>query len=166
MKLSTREDIEAPIDAVYDAVSDFDAIERRLQARGIPVARDPSAPAEGPKRRWMAEVALRGRRYDIVAELAEVMEGRGYRVESSSSGVICHSVVDLVALSKTRTRMLVSLDLRPTTLSSRLLVQSLRLAKGRLTERLAARAWEFARRVEAGETLAVASQFDSKSSDQ
>ena len=96
-------------------------------------------------------MSWRGRGHHIVAELAEVLEGRGYTVESASGGVVCHSVVDLVALSKTRTRMLVSLDLRPTSLSSRLLVQSLRLAKGRLTERLKARAGEFARRVEAGE---------------
>lgn len=150
MKLSTREDIEAPIGTVFAAVSDFDAIERRLLARGVSVARDPSAPAAGPGRRWTADVTWRGRNHHIVAELVEVTEGRGYRVESSSGGVVCHSVIDLVALSKSRTRMLVSLDLRPTTLSSRLLVQSLRLAKGRLTERLQTRAWEFARRVEAG----------------
>lgn len=46
------------------------------------------------------------------------------------------TVVGLVALLKTRTRILVSLDLRPTTLSSRLLVQSLKLAKDKLTNRL------------------------------
>ncbi len=151
MKLSTREDIEAPISAVFDAVSDFDAIERRLVARGVAVRRDAAAPDAGPGRRWTADVAWRGRTHHIVAELAEVTEGQGYRIVSSSGGVVCESVVDLVALSKTRTRMLVSLDLRPTTLSSRLLVQSLKLARARLTERLSTRAWEFARRVEAGE---------------
>ena len=104
MKLSTREDIEAPIGVVFDAVSDFDGIERRLQARGIRVARDPDAPSEGPGRRWTADVSWRGRGHHIVAELAEVLEGRGYTVESASGGVVCHSVVDLVALSKTRTR--------------------------------------------------------------
>lgn len=150
MKLSTREDIEAPIGKVHAAVSDFDAIEGRLRARGVPVARDPEAPFEGPGRRWTADVTWRGRRHHILAELADVTEGQGYRVVSSSGGVVCDTVIDLVALSKTRTRMLVSLDLRPTTLSSRLLVQSLRLAKGRLTERLEARVWEFARRVETG----------------
>ncbi|MEO1026387.1 MAG: SRPBCC family protein, partial [Pseudomonadota bacterium] len=59
-------------------------------------------------------------------------------------GLECMGVVDLVALSKARTRMLVSLDLKPTTLSSRLMVQSLRLAKGSLNRRFKARVAQFA----------------------
>jgi hypothetical protein len=60
------------------------------------------------------------------------------------------TVVDMVALSRTRTRLLVSMELRPTTLSSRLLVQSLRLAKARLNGRLKSRMQEFAHRMETG----------------
>lgn len=61
------------------------------------------------------------------------------------------TVVDLVALSRTRTRLFVSMELRPTTLSARLLLQSLRLAKGRLTGRLKTRMAEFGQRIEAGQ---------------
>lgn len=150
MKLSAREDIEAPIAEVFAAASDFDAIERRLRLRGVSVERDAAAPAEGVGRRWVAEAEWRGRRHRIEAELIAVEDGQSYAIESLSGGVACLSVVDLVALSKTRTRMLVSLELRPTTLSSRLLIQSLRLAKGRLSTRLKDRAAEFGRRVEAG----------------
>jgi hypothetical protein len=150
MKLSTREDIDAPIAEVFAAVSDFDSIEKRLRQRGVSVERDAVAPPAGAGRRWQAVASWRGRQHRILAELIEVDEGQGFAIESASGGVVCLSVVDLVALSKTRTRMLVSLDLRPTTLSSRLLIQSLRLAKGRLSERLSARAAEFARRIEAG----------------
>lgn len=148
MKLSTREDIEAPIGEVFAAASDFDAIERRLRQRGVSLDRDPDAPPAGVGRRWSVDVTWRGRAHRVVSELVSVDQDQGYAIESTSGGVVCLSVVDLVALSKTRTRMLVSLDLRPTTLSSRLLIQSLRLAKGRLSERLKMRAAEFARRVE------------------
>lgn len=150
MKISTREDINAPIADVYAAVSDFPLIERRLKARGVTLECDPDAPLSGVGRRWLAEASWRGRSHRIEAELAEVTEGQGYVVQSSSGGVVGVTVVDLVALSKTRTRMLMSIDLRPTSLSSRLLVQSLRLAKGRLTNRLKARLSEFGRRVERG----------------
>lgn len=150
MKLATREDIEAPIAEVFAAVCDFDAIESRLRQRGVSVEHDPAAPDAGPGRRWLAEVSWRGRRHRIVAELIEVDEGQGFAIESRSGGVVCLSVVDLVALSRTRTRMLVSLDLQSTTLSSRLLIQSLRLARGRLSARLKARVAEFARRIETG----------------
>lgn len=150
MKISTRQDIEAPLDSVYAAVTDFGAIERQLRKRGVTLERDPSAPGEGVGRRWLAEVSWRGRAHPVASELTAMTPGRGIEVVSTSGGVVCATVVDLVALSRTRTRMLVSVEARPTTISSRLLVQSLKLAKGRLTERLEARAGDFARRIESG----------------
>lgn len=150
MKLSTREDIEAPIDTVFARASDFAAIERQLAKRGVEILPDADAPSSGVGRRWSARASWRGRDHLIRSELVAYQAGRGYAVESTSGGVVCTTVVDLVALSRTRTRLLLSLDLRPTGLSSRLLLQSLKLAKGRLTDRLKSRVSDFARRVESG----------------
>ena len=85
---------------------------------------------------------------DARAELIEITEGQGYAIESTSGGVICISVMDLVALSQNRTRMLVSLELRPTTLSSRLLLHSLKLAKSNLDRKFKTRVNELAKRIE------------------
>lgn len=150
MKLSTRQDIEAPIGAVFAAATNFAAVERRLEGRGVWVERDPTAPQRGPGMVWNARGSWRGRSHEIRTELVSLEEDRGMVLRSVSGGVECTTVVDLVALSRVRTRMLISLDLRPTTLASRLLVQSLKLAKRRLTERLKTRLAEFAERVEAG----------------
>lgn len=148
MKISTREDISAPIEDVFAAVSDFGAIERLFQRRGIVIERDAGAPANGVGRRWVARANWRGRKHRIEAELIELTPDRGYTIESRTGGVVSTTVVDLVRLAPKQTRMLLSVDLRPTTLSSRLLVQSLKLAKGRLTERLKVRASDFAREIE------------------
>lgn len=144
MKLSTREDIDAPIGTVFQAVTDFDGFERQMLRRGIDVTRDDSCPADQAGARWSASFSWRGRQHDLDAELVAIEIDQGYAIESRSGGVVCMGVVDLVALSKGRTRLFVSLDLRPTTLSSRLFVQSLRLAKGSLTRRLKARVADFA----------------------
>lgn len=144
MKLSTREDIDAPIDTVYQAVTDFDAFERQLLRRGVDVTRDESCPTDAPGVRWKAKFDWRGRAQDLDAELVAIDAGQGYAIEGKASGVLCMSVVDLVSLSKTRTRLFVSMDLRPTTLSSRLFVHSLKLAKGSLGRRFKARVAEFA----------------------
>ena len=144
MKFSTREDIEAPIDNVFKAVSDFDAFERRMLRRGVDITRDEATALDQVGARWKAKFSWRGRLHDVDAELVTLDPGEGYAIESMSSGVECMSTVDLVALSKARTRMFVSIDLKPTTLSSRLLVQSLRLAKGNLSRRFKARVQEFA----------------------
>ena len=147
MKLSSREDIEAPIGTVYLAVTDFDLFERQILRRGIDITRDESICATDIGAKWQASFPWRGRSHDVDAALVSIEPDTGFAIESKSGGVICMGVVDLVALSKSRTRLFVSLDLRPTTLSSRLFVQSMKLAKGSLTRRFKARVSEFAGRI-------------------
>ncbi|MCV6595131.1 MAG: SRPBCC family protein [Silicimonas sp.] len=144
MKLSTREDIDAPIATVYKAVSDFDAFERQLLRRGVDVTRDDSHPLDAPGLRWQARFDWRGKPQALDAELIAIEPNQGYTIESKASGVVALSVVDLVALSKTRTRLFVSVDLRPTTLTSRLFVHSLKLGKSALSRRFKARVSDFA----------------------
>ncbi len=144
MKFSAREDIDAPIETVFVAVSDFDAFERRMLRRGVDITRDEAIPLDEIGARWKAKFTWRGRSYDVDAELVALEPGTSYAIESLSNGVETMATVDLVALSKTRTRLFVSLELKPKTLSSRLFVQSLRLAKGNLSRRFKARVSEFA----------------------
>ncbi len=148
MKFSTREDIDASIETVYEAVTDFDGFERQLLRRGIDVTRDDTKPSDERGARWDAEFAWRGRSQKLEAELVSIELNESYAVESRSGGIVCMGVVDLVPLSKARTRLFVSLDLKPTTLSSRLFIQSLRLAKGTLTRKFKARVSEFAGRIQ------------------
>lgn len=144
MKFSTREDIDAPIDQVFQAVTDFDGIERRLLRRGIDLTRDESCPQNQVGARWRANFKWRGRAYQLDARLVEMTDGQRCGIESHVGGLTSMGEVDLVPLSKTRTRMFVSLDLKPSTLSSRLMVQSLRLAKGSLNRRFKSRVAQFA----------------------
>ena len=144
MKLSTREDIDAPISAVFDAVTDFDGFERQLLRRGVDVTRDESHPLDVPGATWQARFDWRGRPQNLEAELVSIEAEQGYAIESRASGVVAMSVVDLVALSRARTRLFVSIDLRPTTLTSRLFIHSLKLGKGALTRRFKARVADFA----------------------
>ena len=55
---------------------------------------------------------------------------------------------ELVALSKNRTRVMMSVDIKPLNLSARLLVQSLKLAKTSLTKKFKLRVSEFAKTLE------------------
>ncbi|MEM7751892.1 MAG: SRPBCC family protein [Pseudomonadota bacterium] len=144
MKFSTREDIDAPIQDVYTAVADFEAFERRMLRRGVDITRDDSKPIDQVGACWKAQFSWRDRLFDVDAELIALAPGESFVIESKSNGVECLGTVDLVALSKARTRMFVALDLTPTTLSSRLLLQSLRLAKSNLTRRFKTRVHEFA----------------------
>ena len=144
MKFSTREDIEAPVGKVYEAVTDFDGFERQMLRRGIDVARDEHCPPPNAGARWKARIKWRKRQHEVEAELVAVDPGNGYAIESRGAGIVCLAVVDLVPLSKSRTRLLVSADLKPTTLSSRLFIQTLKLTKRSLARRFKQRVAKFA----------------------
>lgn len=144
MKFSTREDIRAPIDTVFAAVTDFEHFERQVLRRGAEVSRIDSGGAEGVGMSWRTRVPIRGRTREITSELTEMRPPTGVVLESHSAGVESIFVVDLLALSQTRTRLRVSLDMRPTNFSARLFVQSLKLAKASLSRRFSDRVAGFA----------------------
>lgn len=145
MNLTTREDIDAPIAEVWKAVTDFDRFERRLMRRGIDVLRDESCPPATAGAKWRIRPDWKGKSYEVDAELISIEVPDGFAMEAHGAGIIAVGVVDLVALSKARTRLLVSVDMRSTTLASRLLLQSLRFARGSIVNRFEARVKEFAR---------------------
>ncbi len=147
MKFSTREDIEAPIGYVYKRVSDFPSFERRALRQGIDVScRTQGAAAVGTI--WDIGFEFRGRARKVVAELKKLDPEQAIEIESQSDGLTAITKVDLVALSATRTRVLVSFDMRAKTLTARLLLQSLKLAKAKMNKRFEARVLDYAENVE------------------
>lgn len=148
MKFSTRQDIEAPVDFVFCRASDFAAFERQALRRGIQIARIGDVPDNRPGLRWDAVFSFRGKPRKVRAELARYDDPTAYQIQSVSGGVDADLTIDFVALSRGKTRIIVGLDLRPTTLSARLLIQSLKLAKANLYSRFDARVERFGRDIE------------------
>lgn len=147
MKFSTREDIEAPVDYVFAQVSDFAAFERRAMRQGADVARREDGPiAQGAI--WDISFQFRGRDRRVLAELTQIDVPTLLSIDSASDGLNAVTEVELIALSQTRTRVLVSFDLRAKTLTARLLLQSLKLAKTKMTKRFNARVLDYAEDIE------------------
>lgn len=147
MKFSTKEDIEAPIAFVFAQVSDFDAFSRRALRQGADVthARDGDI-AVGAT--WQLRFQFRGRQRNLEARLTQWDPPNGYVVTAVSDGLTAVSEVTLVALSPRRTRLAFAIDVRAKTLTARLLLQSMKLAKGKLTKRFKARVLDFAEEIE------------------
>jgi uncharacterized protein YndB with AHSA1/START domain len=148
MELTSREDIEAPLEQVFAALSDFDHVERQVLRRGIDVqrTRDVTPTAEGLA--WRAEFTFRGkpRRADIT--LTQFQPAERLVFETVSGGLTTEMAMDVVALSRARTRISTVAVLMPRTLSARLLVQSLKLAKGGIDKRFQTRMHQLARELE------------------
>jgi len=148
MKFSTREDIEVPIDKVFRAVSDFDGFERQALRRGAEVTRQDTYGKPGIGSEWAIKFLFRNKQRRVQARITKFDGPNGYTAETDSGGIDGLVTVELVALSPRRTRLHFSIDLAPRTLAARLLVQSLKFAKAKLTNRFNARVWQFAKDIE------------------
>ena len=148
MKFSTKEDIDAPIEAVFEAVSQFAIFERAAIRRGADVQRVDTLAEPGVGMAWDAHFTLRGRKRQLAIRVVEFDAPTRIAAQSTSAGMIGRFEIDLIGLSRTRTRMAIALDVQPQTLSARLFVQSLRLAKGTLTKRFKLRVAEYAKDLE------------------
>ena len=148
MKFSSKEDIEAPIEQVFALVSDFEALERAALRRGAEVQRTDTLRKPGVGMTWAASFMARGRQRHLDIRMAEYEPPHGMRFHSVAQGLETDMKLDLVALSRGRTRLSVELDLKPRSISARLMVQSLKLARANLNKKFHLRMADYARDLE------------------
>lgn len=148
MEFSAKEDIEASIDQVFAVISDLDTVERQALRRGIKIKRLSATPTVEEGMSWTVDFKFRGKEMTADLSLVELAEPEKMRFASRTSGLETGMLVDLTALSPKRTRMTVVADMQPKTLSARLLVQSLKLAKGRVTRKFSVRVAQYAKTIE------------------
>ncbi|GAA0312969.1 SRPBCC family protein [Rhodovulum strictum] len=150
MKFSTREDIGLSIEEVFSVLTDFDRLQRAAMRRGAVVTRVDTLAAPGPGMAWAAQFTFRGKPRWVHTELTGFRPPETLVVQSTISGLTSVGTVDLVQLSPAQTRIAVAVDLRPQTVPARLFLQTLRMAKGRMSDRFTSGVARFARDLEAG----------------
>lgn len=148
MEFVSKEDIEAPIDAVFAILSDVDAIERQALRRGVDVRRTTPHQLPIAGMAWQAEFAFRGRKRTSQITLCEFERPKLMVFESVTGGLNTLFRIDFLQLTSSVTRVTSTAELSAQTLSARLLVQSMKLAKSRIQRRYAVRMAQFARDVE------------------
>lgn len=148
MKFSTKEDVEAPIDAVFEMLCDFESFERSAMRRGAEVQRVDQMKVPGPGMTWHVAFDLRGKRRQMELEMVTFDKPNEMALESTSPGLLGQMTFELMPLSRNRTRILVELEIKPLNLSARLLVQSLKLGKNSLTRKYKLRVAEYAKVME------------------
>ncbi len=144
MKFSAKSDIEASAEEVFRQCSDFAAFERLALQRGVQVSSRGALKQPGAERGWDIRIKLRGRPRDIAVEMVGYDTPNSLIFVASGGGVVSDVIIELVALARNRTRLHMTVDVRPQTMGGRLLIQSLKLAKGTLACRLQKRVSDFA----------------------
>jgi len=116
--------------------------------RGAEVRRMDDMTKPGVGMKWAASFKMRGKKRDLEMEMIRFERPNEICVLSSTSGIDGTGQIELLALSRNRTRVSVLFELKPTNLSARLLVKSLKLAKNSLTKRYKLRVAEYAISIE------------------
>lgn len=148
MQLTAREDIEAPLDRVFAEITNFESIERQAMRRGVEVWRKDEIAGPAPGMEWHAGFGFRGKLRNATVKLVDYTPPERLKFESEVGGLEARTLLELVPLSRGRTRVSIVSDLVPKTLSARLLVQSLKLAKGGIDKRFRHRMAGFAKELE------------------
>lgn len=148
MRFETREDVARPIEEVFAAITEFDVIERELLRNGAEVSRTGDHAQKGPGQGWMILFVYRGRARKLKTEIEEYSAPDRVASKGKIGGLEGLLEIDLVPLSPRITRMAVSVKLQPTSLSSRLFVESLRLGRASMNGKFKKRIEALARKLE------------------
>lgn len=136
MKFKVSEDVDAPRSMVWDRLTDFSTVEQDARGRGATITRvgNWTDTAEGVE--WRGEVTVRGKVRPLSAKVARLVPEEMCLIESRIGGMACVYEMSFVALTPEVTRVSVVLDLSAQTLTARLILQTMKLARGRVMQRL------------------------------
>ena len=148
MKFSAREDVAASVEDVFAHLTEFSRFERQALRRGIDVDRLDRLAEPGVGMEWRIAFDLRGRRRVAETKLINYEADQQLGFAATVSGLNCDVLVELTRLSKAKTRMNVAVDLKPQTFRARMLLQGLKLAKSKLSDRFKMRVARLARDIE------------------
>ena len=148
MIFSTREDIEAPIDFVFAQLSDFRALERSILRRGAEIQRkvDRTPPAAGMM--WDAAFDFKGKRRQVEITLSAFEPPSLMHFDASGKSLTGDLTVEMVPLSRARTRVALKCALGARSLSARLMLHSLKLARGNMMKRFETRVAAYGKELE------------------
>jgi len=141
MRFSTRCDVDVPSERLFDAVADFDRIERMLVRRGARVQR--VDPASGSPMAWIIGFDWRGRARETALAVTRFDRPEGVEMRGQAEALDMAVEASVVALSRQRSRLLLIAHVRPRTMKARLLLQTAKLTKSRLDRNFADRVREY-----------------------
>ncbi len=144
MELTSKEDVDAPLAEVFAAISDFASFERSAIRRGVEVQRLSDDPTPQVGMAWDVRADFRGKPRELRLELSNYEPTTLIALKGESNSLSGRGQIELLALSPRRTRLSVKVKIEAKTLSGRLLLQSLKLARSKVNKRFKHRVAEFA----------------------
>jgi len=148
MDISTKVDVNAPAYYIFDCLSDFQSFEKAALRRGADVQRVDAGTQLGVGSRWDVGFKFRGKHRDLIVEMTEYKVPELATYLATGQGIRASMRIELVPMSKSRTRMVTDIKMEAKTLPARLLLQSAKLAKGQVKKRFDGMMADFAEQLE------------------
>ncbi len=148
MRLSTKQDVDAPLAQVWAIVADFDGWERAALRRGADVSRDDSHRPATLGSEWRLGFLYRGKPRKMQVQLNRLDQPQHIGLHFLSAALEGEAHVELIEMAARRTRLHVVTELKPLNLGARLYLQSLRLARNRVERKYHDRITAFAHEIE------------------
>lgn len=144
MRLSSTEDLDAPVETAFAMLADLDHYAEMAKERGLRAEHRPGTPRQGLGSLWDVGFTMQNKDRQIALEVIRFDPPSLMVFAMSSSSLAGQVSCSLVALAPDRTRLTVEVEVKPLTLKTRLLVQSMHLTKGTLDQKYSARITELA----------------------
>lgn len=148
MQFSSVQDVNAPLDFVFEQISDFESYESYGMRVGAQVERKDEMAAKGPGMLWNVIGDFRGKKRDVDIELTEYRPDNLLKFEINSKGIEAKANFEAMALTRKQSRIKMTLNVKPKTISARLVLQSAKLARGSLNKKFNHRFWTYANYIE------------------
>ncbi|MDV7270329.1 SRPBCC family protein [Thioclava sp. A2] len=148
MKFSTRTDIAAPQDFVFDQLADFASFERAAMRRGIKLSRLDTLQAPAAGMSWDVAFRLRGKERQVVVDVRRFERSSALEFAGTSSSFELRLTLTVVAVAPGRARLQVELEVKPRTLAARLMIQSAKIGRKTLDRKFDDRVATFGTEIE------------------
>ena len=148
MKFSTEQVVASPCEDVFAALTDFARFEREARAHGAEIHRTDTLTRPGQGMKWRAKFETRGRERELFAEVARMNDPRDLYFVGKIGGMEGELEFILTPNGDHETKLAVELNLRARSITAKLLLQSLKLARSNVAKRFRRRVKAFCRETE------------------
>ncbi|RJE81603.1 hypothetical protein [Paracoccus sp. JM45] len=143
MKFSTRIDTDLSAEGLFEAIGDFDALERMLIGRGATVSRIDPSKEPGMTMGWNVGFDWRGKPREMRLAVVKFDRPEQMTMAGRSNALDLTINATVVALSRIKSRLIFEAEIKPRNMKARLMLQTAKLGKSQLDRRFQRRVEEF-----------------------
>jgi hypothetical protein len=148
MKLTAKTDLEVPAEFLHACLSDTTSWEHDAIRRGVEIERPAEMPLSGVGAGWRISAPYRGRVRQVLLRIEDLVPPDLIIYSFDGLALAGSATVETKLLSSRRSRLKVSVEAKPKTLAARLFLNTLRLARRRVEDRLEKRLGQLGARIE------------------